>query len=166
MAGRRSRIRAMQFETALRSPALAMQLSNVVKTLVLLRHERAEAHREHDGDNQRQDAAHDPGDGLPVARRASCPTAANGNAAEDSREQASRQGEGEQDEGRRRPPGWPRREPGRPRPAPFPGRADRWRDSTAVLIREAGCPWSFSPVAAALTPDGREHITATTLAKR
>jgi EmrB/QacA subfamily drug resistance transporter len=65
----------------------------------VVRHERADAHREHDGDNQRQDAAHDPGDGLAVARRASRPSAADGNAAEDRREQASGEGEREQDEG-------------------------------------------------------------------
>jgi hypothetical protein len=63
----------------------------------VVRYERAEAHREHDGDNQRQDAAHDPGDGLAVARGASRPSAADGNGAEDRREQASRQGEREQD---------------------------------------------------------------------
>src|SRR6478609_1380307 len=48
----------------------------------VVRYERAEAHRKHDGDNQRQDAAHDPGDGLAVARGAPCPSPANGNGAE------------------------------------------------------------------------------------
>jgi EmrB/QacA subfamily drug resistance transporter len=65
----------------------------------VVRHERADAHREHDGDNQPQDAAHDSGDGLAVAGRTSRPSAADGNAAEDGREQASRQGERKQDEG-------------------------------------------------------------------
>jgi hypothetical protein len=36
----------------------------------IVRYERAEAYREHDGDNQSQDAAYDPGDGLAVARGA------------------------------------------------------------------------------------------------
>ena len=57
----------------------------------VVRHEGAEAHREHDGDNQRQDAAHDPGDGLAVARGASSPSTADGDDAEDRREQASQQ---------------------------------------------------------------------------
>ena len=42
----------MQLETALRLPALAMQLSKLVKTLVSRVTEGAEAHREHDSDDQ------------------------------------------------------------------------------------------------------------------
>jgi hypothetical protein len=62
-------------------------------------HERAEAHREHDGDDQRQDAAHDPCDGLSGVRRARGPSAGEGNPAQDGRDQASQRAKREQDEG-------------------------------------------------------------------
>jgi hypothetical protein len=67
----------------------------------VVRHERADAYREHDGDNQRQDAAYDSGDGLAVACHASGPSPVDSNAAEDRREQAARQGERKQHEGHR-----------------------------------------------------------------
>jgi hypothetical protein len=62
------------------------------------RHESPEADREYNADNQCQDAAHDPCDGLPGVCRALGPPAGGGNAAED-RDQASQQAKREQDEG-------------------------------------------------------------------
>jgi hypothetical protein len=64
--------RAMQLETALRLPAVAMQLSNGGEDVRVARHERAEADREQDGDGQRQDAAFryvfQNGRGTPIGR--------------------------------------------------------------------------------------------------
>ena len=60
----------MQLETALGLPALAMQLSNVVKTFVLRATNVPKRTAKHDGDGQRQDAAHDTGGGLSGVRRA------------------------------------------------------------------------------------------------
>ena len=54
----------------------------------IVRHECAEAYREHDGDNERQGAAHNPGDCLSAVRGALCPSAGDGNAAEDKCDQA------------------------------------------------------------------------------
>jgi hypothetical protein len=55
--------RAMQLKTALRLPALAMQLPNVVKTLVLCA-TKVPKHRARYAGNQCRDAARDPGDCL------------------------------------------------------------------------------------------------------
>ena len=55
----------MHVETSLRSPAWAMHRSKLVKTFRVPRHERPYPHGEHDGEGQREDAADDPGGGLP-----------------------------------------------------------------------------------------------------
>src|SRR5438309_1033103 len=62
-------------------------------------HERPEAHQEHNSDNQREDATDGSCDGLSGVGRAFRPSAGYGNAAENSREQASQQAKREQDEG-------------------------------------------------------------------
>jgi len=91
----------MQLETALRLPALAMQLSNVVKTFVL----RATNVPKRTANTMPTISARTPhtipATACPGVRRALRPSAGDGNAAEDRRDQASQQAERKQDEGHR-----------------------------------------------------------------
>ena len=91
--------RAIQLETAPWSPAFAMQLSKVVKTLVLGATKVPKRTANTTPYYQRQRAAHNPCYGLPGIRRALRPPAGDGNAAEDHRDEASQQAKREQDKG-------------------------------------------------------------------
>jgi hypothetical protein len=90
------------------------------------RHEGTEAHREHDADNQRQDAAHDPRDGRSGVRPALGRSAADGDDPEDGCDEAAEQAQGEQDEGDGgHQAGYAEDQGGNAEAVPRPGR--RWR---------------------------------------
>ena len=91
--------RAMQLETALRSPALAMQLSNAVKTLVL-RATNVPKRTANTTATTSARAPHTiPAMACPWFVAPLAPSAGDGNAAEDDRDQACEQAKREQDKG-------------------------------------------------------------------